>query len=105
MSATTAGQAAIAAHAVNSADFVDAAIEAIYELRESRLLRGHFTVEELRAELRIPRPKELRAWGAVTVRAVREGLIEQTSEFRPAASSRGSMKPVYRWAPKRVMRP
>lgn len=60
---------------------------------------GDFTMERMAAaayDLGLQRPDEGRAWGAVTVRLIREGIIEKTGQFAPAASSHGSPKPLYR---------
>lgn len=57
-----------------------------------------FTMEQARAAMagNLPEPAELRAWGAVTVGARRQGFIVGTGRFLPAASSNGSPKPEYR---------
>lgn len=58
-----------------------------------------FTMEEWRMSAEafgLPQPAELRAYGALTVRAIREGIIEKTGQYAPAASSNGSAKPLYR---------
>lgn len=60
---------------------------------------GDFTMERMAAAaygLGLQRPAEGRAWGSVTVRLIREGVIEKTGGFAPAASSHGSPKPLYR---------
>lgn len=61
---------------------------------------GHFTMEHIRTVATwcfgLPQPPELRAWGSVTVRLIREGIIEKTGQFAPAVSSHGSPKPTYR---------
>lgn len=61
---------------------------------------GHFTMEHIRAVatwcLDLPQPPELRAWGSLTIRLIREGIIEKTGQYAPAASSHGSAKPLYR---------
>lgn len=43
----------------------------------------------------LPEPTELRAWGAVTQKAIRQGIIRKTGQYAPAASSNGSPKPLY----------
>lgn len=58
-----------------------------------------FTMEELRLWCSwhaLPEPPDMRAWGSVTVRLIREGIIEKTGQFAPATSSHGSPKPTYR---------
>lgn len=58
-----------------------------------------FTMESVRLHaygLGLDSPPEERAWGSVTVRLIREGIIEKTGQFAPAASSHGSPKPLYR---------
>lgn len=67
-------------------------------------LRRHdqpFTIEEARlwSEAHdLPQPPELRAWGSVTQRALREGLIVKTGGYRATASSNGSVRALYRKA-------
>lgn len=61
-----------------------------------------FTIEEVRAlvDAALPKPPDLRAWGAATRRAVTLGYIARVpGTYRPAASSNGSPKPVYRKGP------
>lgn len=55
-----------------------------------------FTIEEARAGFRAPQGVDLRAWGAVTRRAIALGYIEATDGYAPAASSNGSPKRLYR---------
>lgn len=65
-----------------------------YALRQS----DPWTCEEFRAwayALGLPMPAEQRAFGPVTQRAIRAGLIQRVG-YAPAASSNGSPKPVYR---------
>jgi hypothetical protein len=56
-----------------------------------------FTIETFRAWAHargLPVPAESRAFGPVTQRAIRQGVIVRTG-YAPAASSNGSPKPVY----------
>ena len=55
-----------------------------------------FTIEEARAGFTAPEGTDLRAWDAVTRRAVALGYIEPTDAYAPAASSNGSPKRLYR---------
>lgn len=60
---------------------------------------GLFTVEMAREAIadRVPQPHDLRAWGAVTLLAIRDRVIAQVPRaFAGAASSNGSLKPMYR---------
>lgn len=62
-----------------------------------------FTVELMRMvlEAELPPVHDRRAWGVVTVRAIKEGLIERVKgQFFPAVSSNNSPKCVYRRGPK-----
>lgn len=43
----------------------------------------------------LPEAPEARAWGAVTQKAIRQGIIRKTGQYAPAASSNGSPKPLY----------
>lgn len=60
---------------------------------------GHFTMEHIRDvahfHLGLPMPAELRSWGSVTQKAIRQGIIRKTGQYAPAASSNGSPKPLY----------
>ncbi len=59
--------------------------------------RQPWTCEEFRAYAYahdLPPPDEQRAFGPVTQRAIRAGLIRRVG-YAPAASSNGSPKPVY----------
>lgn len=64
-------------------------------------LRRHdrpFTFEEVRlwSELHdLPRPPELRAWGSVAQRALRDGVIRKTGAYRATAASNGSARALY----------
>lgn len=79
--------------------WAETAIGRIAELSRARIMRGSFTIEELRAELRVDPPTDNRAWGAITSRAIKSQLIEPTGEYRSARSSHGSPKPCYRFCP------
>lgn len=60
-----------------------------------------WTMEECRlwaAAHDLPEPPDARAWGAVTRRALSEGLIVRTGQFRPTAASNGGLKALYRKA-------
>lgn len=43
----------------------------------------------------LPKPEEERAFGSVTQKAIRQGIIRKTGQYAPAASSNGSPKPLY----------
>lgn len=69
-------------------------------VKYSSWLRGkdEFTMEAARNYLfllGLPEPAELRAWGSVTQRLIRDGIIEPVG-FAKAASSNGSPKRTYR---------
>src|SRR5688500_4777024 len=60
-----------------------------------------WTIEEARLWATahdLPEAKSLRAWGSVTQRALREGLIVKTGGFRATAASNGSVRALYRKA-------
>ncbi len=80
--------------------WAESAFRAIEVIADKRILRGSFTVEELRENLLIDPPHDGRAWGAVASRAIMARLIEPTGEYRPAKSSHGSPKPCYRFVPR-----
>jgi hypothetical protein len=65
---------------------------------------GLFTMEMCRGVIELDKqlaePTDKRAWGAITVQAVRAGYLEQTKTFHPAASSNGAWKRCYRRGPK-----
>lgn len=57
-----------------------------------------WTMEDCRCwshNLGLPAPEELRSWGAVTQKAIRQGIIKPTGQYAPAASSNGSVKMLY----------
>lgn len=59
-----------------------------------------FTVEELREQLNVGAPHDLRAWGHVTRECVKRGLIKRVPNcYRRTRSSHGSPKPVYMRGP------
>jgi hypothetical protein len=70
---------------------------AVAKLGEYARTAGNFTIDTARASIAttIPTPHDLRAWGHVTRRARRQGLIVQVG-MEQAASSHGSLKPLYR---------
>lgn len=100
---TPAGEIGIASsheHAeTDEPGWTDRAVDA---LRAFARTAAEFTIEQARACLidRVGEPDELRAWGAVTQAAQRRGFIERTGAYRPAISSNGSPKPVYRAGPR-----
>lgn len=56
-----------------------------------------FTIEQARAEcMETPDGADARSWGHVTRLAVRNGWIEPTGGYAPAASSNGAPKRLYR---------
>lgn len=61
-------------------------------------LKGSWTMEECRSfchEQGLREPPDMRAWGSVTQKAIRQGIIRKTGQYAPAASSNGSLKPLY----------
>jgi len=61
--------------------------------------RFPFTIEQARAEcMETPPGADARSWGHVTRLAVRNGWIEPTGQYAPAASSNGAPKRLYRLA-------
>lgn len=84
------------------------AVEPGWQDRAMDVLRGWvygapndpFTIEEFRGSVTsigFPQPPDLRAYGALTRRAIRERLIEPVG-YRPAVSSNLSPKRTYRMA-------
>lgn len=70
----------------------------------ARAAREPFTIEQARASIEslcnLSDPPDGRAWGAVTQRAIREGVIVKLiGQYAPAASSNGSPKQLYAAAP------
>lgn len=56
-----------------------------------------FTIEQARAEcMDTPEGADARSWGYVTRLAVKNGWIEPTGGYAPAASSNGAPKRLYR---------
>lgn len=93
------GMKRAADHADNdSPGWTERAYQALRSYVEGRLHSETFTIEQARevAGLLVDEPPDGRAWGAVTQRAIRAGLIVRTGEYAPAASSNGSPKPLYR---------
>jgi hypothetical protein len=78
--------------------WIDRAAEAVRDFARDQGLLS-FTIEEARAEFKAPDGTDLRAWGAVTRRAVVLGYIVATDGYAPAASSNGSPKRLYRKGP------
>lgn len=67
-------------------------------LRFANSSQHPFTMEECRGVVTfygLPDPPELRAWGAVTQNAIRQGIIIPTGQYARAQSSNGSPKPLY----------
>lgn len=73
--------------------WIDAAYEALRQYAE----RGtRFMVEDVRlAYPKLPKPHDNRAWGAVTSRAVRNGLIERVG-YAPSRTGHCRPMPVWR---------
>lgn len=70
--------------------------EALYKLRlAAKKYRGEFTIEQIRKNIDIEQPENLRRWGAVTNKAIKLGYITRTGRFAPAESSNRSPKPLY----------
>ncbi len=81
--------------------WVDAAMDAVR--RYAATQHALFTIELMRLvlERELPPVHDKRAWGVVTVRAIKEGLIERIKgQYFPASSSNNSPKSVYRRGPK-----
>lgn len=100
MAARDAGMQSSAEHAESDMPgWQDEAVEACKEAIDWQD-DEQFTMERIRQLATwwfgLSIPPELRAWGAVTVRLIREGIIEKTGQYAPAASSNGSAKPLYR---------
>ena len=76
--------------------------QALEALRDFALRQSEpFTIEYARAQLEreLTRPPDLRAWGAVTLKAIRTGVLVRTGEFAPRASSHNSPTMTYRSGP------
>lgn len=58
---------------------------------------AEFTIERVR-EFCTPMPQgsDKRAWGFVTQRALKLGVIERTGKYQSVESSNGALKPLYR---------
>lgn len=92
-----AGMASAKNHAETDAPgWGDRAYQAVASSRALVRL-GEWTMEDARTALwgRLDPPEELRAWGSVTQRLIRDGIIEPVGYAR-AASSNGSPKRTYR---------
>lgn len=58
-----------------------------------------FTIEQVRDHCpQMPAGADARAWGHITRRAIREGIIRKTGQYASASSSNGSPKPLYRYS-------
>jgi len=78
--------------------WVDLACAAISAYAYRQKDNAEFTIEQARqACSHFPAPPELRAWGAVTRKLVRQGTLVPTGRFAVAESSNGSPKPTYTW--------
>lgn len=94
------GMASSANHAeVDAPGWGERAYQAVYDCGYLRMIVSGWTMEEARAAchhfMKLDEPEELRAWGSVTQRLIRDGIIEPVG-FARSASSRGSMKRTYR---------
>lgn len=86
-----------AAHADAVHDgWVDDAVESL-RMAIALFPRGSdFTIEQVRQKItNLPKPPDLRAWGAVTRRAVKLNYVIKSGNFRTAISSNNSPKPLY----------
>lgn len=57
-----------------------------------------FTLEDFRVaalEQGLDPPPDMRAFGGVTLRAIRRGVIKPTGRYRATVSSSGGVKPLY----------
>lgn len=93
------GIASSAAHAERvKPGWLDEAVDKVIEYATVAVRAGDvWTMEQARGwayDNGLSNPPEQRAWGAVTRRLIRGGLIEQTG-YAPAKSSNGSPKPTY----------
>lgn len=81
-----------------SADWTAKAIERFRAHVATLPFDKDFIAEDVRLEIQADLPEvfELRAWGAVTRAAIRNGFVIATNRVLPAVSSHGSPKPVYR---------
>ncbi len=92
---TAAGQACVDKADRTAPGWSERAYDAIRRFAAGQA--GAFTIEELREGIDIDKPHDLRAFGPVTQKALRKGLIEMVpGEMARAASSHGSFKPMYR---------
>ena len=91
-----------AARAAKNADreypnWSDRAVELVGHY--ARIIDRPFLMEEARKHAilaGLSEPSEPRAWGGVTNRCVREGVIVFTGHYRPAISSNGTAKKEWR---------
>lgn len=76
-------------------DWIQIAVNGIRAF--ARRANKPFTIEQARQHcIATPGGADARAWGSITVQAVRAGYIEKTGRFEAARSSNGSLKPLYR---------
>ena len=103
LAARDAGMASSAEHAeAVTPGWGERAYQAIKSNPGLRRCLDGFTMEKARAYAwghGLDSPPDGRAWGSVTVRLIRDGVIEKTGGFAPATSSNGSPKPLYRICP------
>lgn len=79
------------------AQWTTLALEKLAARVRCRAPSSTFIIEEVRAEIvDLPEPPDLRAWGAVTLAAIRRKIVERTEGTKPARSSHLSPKPAYR---------
>jgi hypothetical protein len=77
--------------------WVDDAVESLRKAITLFPQGSDFTIEQARQKITtLPEPPDLRAWGAVTRRAVKLGYVIKTNNFRTAISSNNSPKPLYK---------
>jgi hypothetical protein len=77
--------------------WVDDAVESLRIAIKLFPLGAEFTIEQVRLKIEnLPKPPDLRSWGAVTRRAVKLGYVIRTNNFRTAVSSNNSPKPLYK---------
>lgn len=78
--------------------WVSLAVARLRKFARAKRKEERFTIEKARAELakKLPPPHDERTWGAVTIAAIKAGVIEPTGTYAPAVSSNGSPKREYR---------
>ncbi len=79
----------------SSPGWVDAAVSKLAAFAEKQSAR--FTVETARTHIadKLPKPRDLRAWGKVTTEAISRRILKPTDAYAPAVSSHGSPKRLY----------